>query len=363
MMFYSLKNAALLAALVLASAAAVDAQVDTKPLVNFLYPGKPDNADKPDSPPSPPPKPALVSTDRSVDNDDFQSRIVGGGNAPAGAFPFIVNFGGSCGASLIAPNIVLTAAHCDNYEAVRVGSHQKRIGGTTRGVTHHCNHPNYSGQQNDYKIIALTGPVDTTLYPPVALNRNAALPAVNDMLTVIGFGRTTEGGAVSDLLLEVDVPANSYAQCQSQYGSTINEDIHLCAGLLEGGKDSCQGDSGGPIFEVQNGVMTQVGVVSFGVGCARPNRSGVYAKVSGAIGWIDATVASLQAGTGCDGNGSGGNSNIICNDDPDGWHDSDGPVYDCLWYAEGTHCSQYGNGFANNGRTANRKFNVQHHSE
>jgi secreted trypsin-like serine protease len=79
------------------------------------------------------------------------------------------------------------------------------------------------------------------------------------------------------------------------------EDIQFCAGYVEGGKDSCQGDSGGPIFEMRGTTPVQVGVVSFGEGCARPGRSGVHARVTGAYEWIQDTMAKLDAGdtSGC----------------------------------------------------------------
>ena len=66
----------------------------------------------------------------------------------------------------------------------------------------------------------------------------------------------------------------------------------LCAGVPEGGKDTCSGDSGGPIF-TQDGV--QVGVVSWGFGCARPGLPGVYARVSGAYDWIVNEVCPSSA--------------------------------------------------------------------
>merc|ERR1719379_2882096 len=112
------------------------------------------------------------------------------------------------------------------------------------------------------------------------------------MLTVIGFGSTSEGGPGSNRLQKVAVPTNSNQQCQSQYNG-IDERIHLCAGFLEGGKDSCQGDSGGPIFRTQGSKRVQVGVVSYGEGCARPNFSGVYARVSGVYSWIQSQVCEL----------------------------------------------------------------------
>jgi secreted trypsin-like serine protease len=166
-------------------------------------------------------------------------------------------------------------------------------------------HPNYqsSTTANDYLLLKLQSPVDTTQYPPIQLNNNNAIPQVNQMLTVIGYGATSEGGSGSNTLLKVNVPANSHQQCNKQYGGSIVESVMFCAGNTSGGKDSCQGDSGGPIFEVRSGKAVQVGVVSFGEGCARPNRSGVYSRVSGAFDWIQTTMTKLNSGdtSGCRG--------------------------------------------------------------
>jgi hypothetical protein len=82
----------------------------------------------------------------------------------------------------------------------------------------------------------------------------------------------------------------------------------FCAGYITGGKDSCQDDSGGPIFEVrEGGEPVQMGVVSFGEGCARPGKSGVYSRVSGAYTWIQDTMRNLDAGdtSGCKGGSTG----------------------------------------------------------
>jgi trypsin len=247
---------------------------------------------------------------RRIDNSQFlrsfQNRIVGGTTAAKNEFKFIASLNVGCGGSLIAPNIILTAAHCaGNIKTVRIGSNKANSGGVIKSVTTECMHPNYqsSTTANDYLLLKLQSPVDTTQYPPIQLNNNNAIPQVNQMLTVIGYGATSEGGSGSNTLLKVNVPANSHQQCNKQYGGSIVESVMFCAGNTSGGKDSCQGDSGGPIFEVRSGKAVQVGVVSFGEGCARPNRSGVYSRVSGAFDWIQTTMTKLNSGdtSGCRG--------------------------------------------------------------
>uniref|UniRef100_A0A8C1QS98 Zgc:92313 n=1 Tax=Cyprinus carpio TaxID=7962 RepID=A0A8C1QS98_CYPCA len=101
------------------------------------------------------------------------------------------------------------------------------------------------------------------------------LIAIN-RLTVLGVGA----------LQEVQVPIIDSKICQDMYliNPTENIDIRpdmMCAGFQQGGKDSCQGDSGGPLVcQISDGSWVQAGIVSFGLGCAKANRPGVYAKVS-----------------------------------------------------------------------------------
>ena len=101
------------------------------------------------------------------------------------------------------------------------------------------------------------------------------------------WGATSEGGSTSDVLQELDgLPIVSDASCQSSvssvssaYNGAITSDM-LCAGG-NAGYDGCQGDSGGPlVVEDSDGVDTLVGVVSWGIGCAREGLPGIYAETS-----------------------------------------------------------------------------------
>jgi len=94
-------------------------------------------------------------------------------------------------------------------------------------------------------------------------------------------------------LQEVDVPIVSNATCNTSYGGEITANM-ICAGYAQGGKDACYGDSGGPLFvpdETGTG-WVQVGVVSWGEGCALPNYYGVYARVSRYQSWIESYVGT-----------------------------------------------------------------------
>jgi trypsin len=83
------------------------------------------------------------------------------------------------------------------------------------------------------------------------------------------------------------VPVVDRDICRSQYSVAEITDNMFCAGLTAGGKDSCQGDSGGPVVDENK---TLVGVVSWGGGCAQPNKPGVYASVGGLSSFITSNL-------------------------------------------------------------------------
>lgn len=114
-----------------------------------------------------------------------------------------------------------------------------------------------------------------------------AIPFMNlAMSDVAGWGLLCESGcSVTAILNFVTVPVITNAQCTAQYGGIITAGM-LCAGFPEGGRDACQMDSGGPLtFGNQ-----LIGVVSFGEGCARANRAGVYARVAYYRNWINSLM-------------------------------------------------------------------------
>jgi secreted trypsin-like serine protease len=107
-----------------------------------------------------------------------------------------------------------------------------------------------------------------------------------------GRGELYAGSAV---LLETAVEAIRQHRCKGRYVNASIGAGQLCAGLEDGGKDSCQGDSGGPlIINDANGCPWQVGIVSWGEGCAERNAYGVYTRISHYADWIQKHTGPLS---------------------------------------------------------------------
>jgi len=135
--------------------------------------------------------------------------------------------------------------------------------------------------------------------PPFVFNDYVKPAAVPNMTfsptaraTVAGWGALTEGGSSPVVLYKVDVPVVTDESCRSSYGSSSVADSMICAG--EGGKDSCQGDSGGPMMCERDGVNYLCGIVSWGLGCARPGYPGVYTEVSYFDEWAADAIVPPQ---------------------------------------------------------------------
>uniref|UniRef100_A0A3P9AXW8 Zgc:100868 n=1 Tax=Maylandia zebra TaxID=106582 RepID=A0A3P9AXW8_9CICH len=171
----------------------------------------------------------------------------------------------------------------------------------SRTVTQIIKHPNYNSQtfNNDVCLLQLSSPVNFSSYiSPVCLAASDSIfySGVNSWVT--GWGSIGSGVPLPSPqnLMEVEVPVVGNRQCNCNNGVGRITDNMICAGLSAGGKDSCQGDSGGPMVSKQNGRWIQAGVVSFGEGCALPNRPGVYARVSQYQTWINSKISSNQPG-------------------------------------------------------------------
>ena len=233
-----------------------------------------------------------ASASASASSSLLLPRIVGGVVANPTLYPFYAYLeirsgtgARACGGTLVAPDIVLTAAHCFDVTvlSVKVLINNTSLTQSTgfeylRAGESWTIHPEYEINTfaNDVAILLLETPVPPQV-TPISLNANSALPQDDDALQVIGLGLTTENGNFPTNLqmaslqsINVDACANSYAAAPQGF-IPVSEDLQLCASAS--GQDSCQGDSGGPLLLPNNdndgaSSFTQVGLVSFGLGCA-----------------------------------------------------------------------------------------------
>ncbi|TDD54169.1 serine protease [Kribbella antibiotica] len=215
--------------------------------------------------------------------------IVGGTKASTAKAPWAIALNNSmsaspdeqlCGATLVRPDKLVTAAHCanlpeDTYTAVQGRDKLSTSVGKTSKISKIWADPDY-GTKPGHDIAVLTLATPFTGVPTLPLEANPAADAVGAKPTVYGWGNTKGTGPLGTFQKLV-VPVLGDAYCQQVYKDrNYIPRGEICAGYKEGVKDSCQGDSGGPL--VRNG--RHFGVVSWGVGCAEPGHPGVYAEVA-----------------------------------------------------------------------------------
>ncbi|SEG71595.1 Trypsin [Methylobacterium sp. 190mf] len=208
------------------------------------------------------------------------------GHAPE---PVRVQF---CGGSLIGSKIVVTAAHCvdrgTKIERVNVIANTSfyKNGGERAKVSKIVVHENWNPQTHENDVAVLHLEADIKEAKPIILADRDIKIADGSNLRVTGWGAISEGAQGSEILLTADIPTVSNATCKEAYGNDIKSGM-LCAGLRNGGLDSCQGDSGGPGVVLNGGKPTLAAIVSFGEGCARREKYGVYTRVSQYRDWIE----------------------------------------------------------------------------
>lgn len=247
--------------------------------------------------------------------------IVGGAPADPGEWPWQVALiqGGAtdyynyqfCGGSLVAPQWVVTAAHCVNGATT---TSVDVVAGLNDLVTHPKSqkrdviqiviHPNYNSNtsNNDIALLKLnqavsiggSGDGKTGLIPLVPA-ASGDFTGINSWVT--GWGATEVQPNYPTELREVQVPIISNTDCNDKaYNGQVTSSM-MCAGFDAGQKDSCQGDSGGPLVVDTGSGWQLAGIVSWGDGCADPFAYGVYTRVSVFTNWVNSYIVSAPTNT------------------------------------------------------------------
>ncbi|XP_045508662.1 trypsin-like [Colias croceus] len=259
---------------------------------------------------------------RTVDFNLRRGKIVGGSEAPYGAFPWQVEiqmldpdklvFGHHCGGAVIAERLVLSAAHCfDKHplqlEHIRivVGEHRLKVQDKHENrylaekVVPHPEFRKNGPHSNDIALLLVarsSGVQFNTHVRPICLP--SGTETTGQWCAVSGWGHQGEtNDNFAPVLRAAAVPILDLATCRKDQVLGGRQqailDSMLCAGVLSGGVDACHGDSGGPLACIADNKWHIYGVVSWGSGCARRARPGVYTRVVSYLPWIRSTAASM----------------------------------------------------------------------
>ncbi|XP_074553925.1 ovochymase-1 isoform X2 [Halichoeres trimaculatus] len=230
----------------------------------------------------------------------METRIIGGQEAWAHSWPWQVSLRfatmPACGGAIIGPLWIISAAHCfkrynkASYWTVSAGKHDldnphepgQQLVRVAMIISHHAYNPRT--KECDLALLKLQQPlVFNEFVRPIDI-WNIPLPP-HRKCTITGWGSTRENGPRVNRLQEVNVTILPQEVCNKYYLGRMRPSM-FCAGKEGGGADACQGDSGGPLSCFTGSRYELAGLVSWGVGCGRARKPGVYTKIQQHTAWM-----------------------------------------------------------------------------
>ena len=235
--------------------------------------------------------------------------VIGGQQAPVGAWPFAAALidastsdtlaGEICGAVVVGPREVLTAAHCVTVDgsakprkrALDVVAGRLRLKGASAARVHVVDvriHPGFNPGTlaDDLALLQLAHPVAGS-----ARLDDGSAAIVGSTALALGWGSTTAAAAgdFPDALRQTTIGVEPDCRLRATSTATgYDSATMLCAGVPQGGRDTCQGDSGGPLVAGAPGDGVVIGFTSFGGTCGQPGAPGAYVRAAVAAGWLAA---------------------------------------------------------------------------
>ncbi|KAJ3089104.1 Hyaluronan-binding protein 2 [Quaeritorhiza haematococci] len=231
-----------------------------------------------------------------------------------------------CGGSMIAENLILTAAHCvdANLETIEVVASIHRYdqqasteseNGIDFKVIQYFKLPDWNGdfvRKGDIAVLVVEpiNPSGKALnIPYVSFATTNSKPAPKDIVTIAGWGRLTHGGRFSRFLKSANVPVLSIPECKKSFTeiegkisddtfiTELKDDKHICVGDVDQWPQvngPCHGDSGGPLFTIENGKPVVYGITSYTHICG--DSPAVYARVATYANWLVPIVEKYGKG-------------------------------------------------------------------
>lgn len=257
--------------------------------------------------------PNILENAIPVGGTGMTSRIVGGTTAESNEFPWQVSLqyrsGTSwyhfCGGSLVAPNWILTAAHCldgmGGYTLrVALGDHTLS---TTSNNEQHITptnlyiHGSYDGDgagiPNDIGMVKLESDASYTSYvQPVDYASATDTFSSTDECFISGWGLESATGSTANTLKKSDMDVMTNQRCRRTWGASSILSSHICINDHDSDSSACMGDSGGPLVCVRDGSFLLAGLTSWGSSQCHTNYPNVYTRISSFRDWVDFVMAN-----------------------------------------------------------------------